>query len=410
MKTIIAAAFVAVALLTTTSRADEALVTISAPAADSMVATQWVEADADGAITGTVIPPSGRSAASVGKVSLRGGDGQTIEGDVDRSGNFTLNAVTPGVYTLIYAGDDAFAAYAFQVVAPREGRSFAKSAVVVASALNPERARTTIARYQPARADQISPVDYFDAPATLLAPTHQNARYQVPRNSTGGVDGRLIRAGSVEGGFAPAVGVNVLILQDGVLVEQSVSAADGTFAVTALEPGAYDLIASGTAGFAALGFEVIDSVEPIAQSTNDSPFQLVSMRMQPPPGRGLEVQVAPPAVDAFEGEFVDEGLGPPEFVEGPPMGGPGAGGGFGGGGGGGGGLGGIGGIAALGAAAAALAVGLADDDSPGEASPAGGRGPGFNTPPDGRPDFDRPRGPDRGRGNGNNNDDDDDDD
>lgn len=401
MKTIFAATFAAAALLSTTLRAEEALVTIAAPAADSMVAAQWVQANADGTIAGTVVP--GRAPVAAGKVSLLADKGSVIETDVNSSGKFELSGVAPGVYTLSYVAEDAFAAYAIHVVAPRQDRSFAKSLVVTASALDPQRARTTIARYQPARVDLLSPVEYNDAPATLLPPTREQARYQVARNSTGGVDGRLIRAGSVEGGLAPAAGVNVLIIQDEVLVGQAISAADGMFQIAGLAPGQYDMIASGTAGFAALGFEVIDAVEPLAQESDNNPFRLASAQMQDT-GGGLEVQLAPPTVDAFEGgPIVEEEILAPEFVEGPPMGGPmggpGAGGGFGGGGGGGGGLGGAGGLLALGGIAAAIALGLDDeDDDEEEASPAGGRGPGFNVPPRGRPDFERPRGPDRGRG------------
>lgn len=389
------AAVLGVVLTSTLAAADESLVpdqsltTIAAPGPNSVVTGQWVQLDADGSVSGAVVAPSGRPAATAGQVTLVGKSGEAITADVDAHGQFLLPDVAPGVYAISYMAEEAFATYALQVVEPRDDATLSTSTTIVASTLSPNRARTTIARYQPVRVELEPSVESAGPLPVPNTASRLESYYQVNQTAAGGLEGRLIQAGSVAGGMMPAAKVNVLMIQDGNVVGQAISAADGTFEVADLAPGFYNMIASGDAGFAALGFELVPSTEPIAARAGSNPFRLANATLQDRGGR-LEVQLAPPSVDLLGG---GPG-GPPPFAGpgapplGPPMQPGFAGGGFGGGGGGlgggGGGLGGggIGGLAALGGIAAAIAIAASsdDDDDDFRPQPASPGRPPFNPP------------------------------
>ncbi len=378
MKSMLFAALAAL-ILVPSSKADEALIAVDAPLENSMIGTQWVQADATGMIAGTIA--TGVDPVN-GQVSLARTGSKTIVAQVDSTGHFSLPAPEPGVYTLMYQAESSFAAFALQIVGADSGNSVQNSIVVSAASLSPLRALSTIARYQPIRVTGQAELGKV-ADLALPSGNVKTGRYQVVQSDLGGLNGRLLRAGASKGSLWPAVNANVMIIQGDEIVAQAVTTEEGTFEIKTLPVGTYNLIASGDSGFAVVGFELIGD-EPVARGkAGASDIQFVSTTVQPP-ASGFEAMMAPPSTDVmgFAGPPAtsDEDQGAPVAFD--PMGGPGAGagggfggggGGFGGGGAGGGGIGGGGGLglaAAGGIIAAIIASDNNDDLVPTPASPA----------------------------------------
>lgn len=202
--------------------------------------------------------------------------------------------------------------------------------------------------------------------------------YRIPLTADGTLQGRLVSLYRPASGRRDLSGMNVLILQRGQIVRTVVSDADGRFTVPDLAPGFYGVIASGSAGYGAFGFEAVRPATvlpapPESASLAPAAETLVSLR-QPESAGELGVILAPPqlvpaiaasiAADYPPGPFDAFGeLGPGGLPLAPPFGGPG--GGFGGGGGGpSGGLlgGGLGGLILPAAIGAGILAAVEDDD------------------------------------------------
>ncbi|WP_164102603.1 carboxypeptidase-like regulatory domain-containing protein [Candidatus Laterigemmans baculatus] len=380
MRAFLAAILGALVFSPTLATADEA---VAAPSPDSHVASQWVQPDANGNVYIKVFAPADPSLVDAGRVALFDVTGQPLPAELNAEGLFVVRNVYPGVYRLSYRSAGSYSARSLTVVAPGQGgRELPSTTSITASSLRPERALSTIARYQPARIDADAVPREGELPLPEGTPIVPDG-YQVVQSPEGGLAGRLFRSGWLAGGMVPAANVNVLVIRSDEVVGQAVTAVDGSFAVPNLSPGVYDLIASGSAGFAATGFELIAPPEapvdePLAASKN--PFRAASAVMQAG-GFPFELQLAPPSTNLLGEESFgvagpdgglaeDGGLAPPlmdaGFAPGGFAGGGfGPGGGFGGGGAGGGGLGGGGGFgafAAIGGAIAAAAIAASDDD------------------------------------------------
>lgn len=362
------------ALLGSAAAAQQALIAIDAPLVETMVGTQWVQADADGKVSGTVVLAGGTGSVAEGMVRLVRPGFISASAEVSANGTFQIADLNPGVYTLVYQSESSFAAFALHVVSANSQVALPTSVVVSASNLRPNRALTTIARYQPVSGGdepQIAAVETLPLPSTPM----KAAAYRVTQNSSGGLNGRFLLAGSAEGAIRPAANVNVMIIRDEEVVAQSVTGNEGTFEIANLAPGSYSLLASGRGGFAVIGFELVPPGTPVAASRAvDGDGALVSLTVQDQ--GGLEVVLAPASPDVMGmggSEPTNEDESGAIVMD--PMGTPGAGGGFGGGGfGGGGGGGAFGGGGALGLAAIggviAAVIASDDDDSPRPSSPA----------------------------------------
>jgi len=81
--------------------------------------------------------------------------------------------------------------------------------------------------------------------------------YRVSLTADGMMEGQIFPL-TVPEVFAKKVGgTNVLIHQDGKVIARAITDAQGRFYVKNLKPGAYGLIAAGTVGYAAFGFEAV---------------------------------------------------------------------------------------------------------------------------------------------------------
>lgn len=143
------------------------------------------------------------------------------------------------------------------------------------------------------------------ARSTLPAPdTRQPANvdalppleYRVPLSPDGNLDGRLV---TLDRGALPRSeglgGMNVSILRGGSVIRTTISEANGRFTITDLAPGVYGVIASGSAGFGAFGFEAVSADEPTTVSHARASVTPVSLR-QPASTPSLAVVLVPPSM------------------------------------------------------------------------------------------------------------------
>ncbi|XZE51990.1 hypothetical protein SH139x_003662 [Planctomycetaceae bacterium SH139] len=372
--------FLCAPTLLTAVAAQESFIGFDEPMPASVIGVQWVRPNAEGQITGQVVL-SGGGDELAGDVLLidRAGSPKTFSASKD--GSFLITDATPGLYTIAYRSTVGFAAFAMHIM-DEGSESLPSHTMIPAARLSPRQALSTISRYQPVRTPEAPSIS---GPAQQsMANTVASIR-QLAQDVDGGVSGRIIEAGSSEQGLAPAGGMNVLLLQDGIVRGQAVTNFDGRFQIKGMGLGEYDLVASGPSGYAAVGFQLVESLAAQSAglpSTRDGQ-QFVSTVSQPPPAPaspGITLQAAPsgPGFTTLSEGRSDEGITVFEPFGGSAPGGfspASGGGGFGGGGlggGGGGGLGGIGGLAAIGGVIAAVVASDDDDDNfvPSVSSPA----------------------------------------
>ncbi|MEO1528954.1 MAG: carboxypeptidase-like regulatory domain-containing protein [Planctomycetota bacterium] len=341
-----------------------ALASQPASAAD-VIQNQWVRANQDGAVSGRVVVPrtAGISALREGKVSLVDERGIYVTRDLksDNTGRFTLEGVTPGVYTLIISGKDAFACCAMHVVSSEV--ALQDEFVIAAGAINPGVVRATAVRYLPSgQMAKKSPI-VFDPSVNPMSSDRLISRDSLHvRRSEGGLKGQINQAGLADELAAPKS--NVLVFRDGVEVARTLTNEAGEFFVPNLPLGSYAIMGTGQHGLVVVGLELVDdSMTAKAEKADAS-------RLVQQPGEiadGINVQVAPlpGAGQVIEDRVIDEqiiDLGIVDdggFIQGGVVGGGGP---IGGGPAGGGGRGRLRGILPLGLGGAALAVALADDD------------------------------------------------
>lgn len=364
-------ALASVMLTSVSSAAEPELIAVEKLAPNTIFGGQWVQPDAQGAVSGTVVSAAGNVADLSGKVELVVAGSAAISAVVDTAGKFQFANLRPGVYSLVYSGNETFAAFALTVVPANSSAGLGSSTVVPATSLNPQRTLATIARYQPAR------IPTLPAPAEELKPLIQGVaapnlgNYRVARNADGGLSGQLIQSTVTDKGPLAASGMNVIVLQNDEVVAQVTSDFDGGFKTDALELGTYDLIISGGYGYAAVGFELVENQKKVTQTVAAGTETLVSLLQDGAVPTEILIQTSSTMPvpsgqteddDAIGTPIVDMGFAPMDAGFAPGGFGGGGAGGFGGGGGGGFGGGGLGGLAAVGGIIAALLANNDDDN------------------------------------------------
>lgn len=335
--------------------------------AADVVEHQWVRVSEIGTVQGRVVVPrnEGISAARGAKVSLIDHYGKYVGAgtESDKTGRFTLANVTPGVYTLMIQGENAFACCAMHVVSSEVPIS--DHFEIAAGAVDYNVVQDAMVRYlPPGQATEV----VFDPTSNpmvtdraLLGESVRVTQFE------GGLKGRLTRAGFTDD--LGAKNSNVLIYHDGVEVARTITDELGNFEVAELPPGSYSVLGSGKDGFGLMGFELINP-STIQSAQVDSADGTTLVVQTDEVADTFIMQVAPGPITVIEDRLIDErDLGPAIPLDGTgfaydpaPMGGS-----FGGGGGGGGAGGGIGGGGRLGNLAiiggfTALAIALSDDD------------------------------------------------
>ena len=175
----------------------------------------------------------------------------------DLAGRFELQRVDQGPYSFVVTAPTGFAAYGVYVRGNTDGRYNAN--VMEAAIVSPQ--ITGIER-----------VLQENLPAQIAGEIMQAAQQNVQPAAANGlkkirlINGQLhgqITSLSMQGRQVPGTIVNVI--QNGMRVADVEVDAQGNFKVPDLEPGAYDFIAVGYKGIAAIRFEAISQNSPITQ-------------------------------------------------------------------------------------------------------------------------------------------------
>lgn len=343
-----------------------AAVTLSSQG-NELTQNQWVRMTAEGAIRGSVVSISNQTHVAQQKVRvLLVQSGQSVGEELtDVDGDFLIEGVEAGAYSLVVQAPNQLAVYALTVLDSDTGKHL------------PERIEIrTIDPASPRIAELIRgntlPTS-FDSESVEMDPIAAKRMFadtcEVAIDSKGGVSGRLSRA-NAQVDLSKTL---VYLTRDGREVLRTRAASNGQYRFEGVVPGTYGLVASGPEGIAALGFCAV--AQPMA-SLNGSKVRLVSQDAAAPapvvsgvPANALNVELASPDCLVPMGSMITEDVIAEELACAPMMG-CGCGGATSGGGGGGGGIGASGGgnlgmLAAIGGlVAVGLAAALDDDEAP----------------------------------------------
>jgi len=327
---------------------------VSAQTNDLFV-NQWVQVDETGALRGSVVALLGQDRQSLSKmrVSLSNNNGSVVSfDDTDIDGEFLIQKVIPGLYTLSAEGAGTIALFSLAVLDKVAGKHLPNSIEV---RVMPSSSRVVeIFRGQslPEASESAAPTQDPLGDNRKVSPTHQ-----VLLDGQGTLAGRLGKATSA----VDMSSMTVFIMKDGQEFKRARVSPDGSFSVPGLSSACYGLVAAGDKGVAATGFCAVNRA--VVVINND---EKVFVAQNNKPSTSLNIEVACGLAGETSGKtdvtVADNGPSAafPAVGMGPGFGGGsfGGGGNFGGGGGGGrvgGGLGalaGIGGLVALGVIAA----------------------------------------------------------
>ena len=212
------------------------------------------------------------------------------------NGHFKSRGLDPGVYDLIAAGPEGFAAFSFQLLPaiienmlPEENGPLMQVPNVLAinALVVPSRdavaLREIINIYVPKTKTALNldepPREQLPAPALELennvdAEEDEDAVtaattlrwHRVRLHSKGILVGRVRRLHRGSGRSLEIVNTRVFLLQENRVVSEATATNQGVFQFESVKPGIYSVTAAGSSGFAAIGFEAVRDEMPASDS------------------------------------------------------------------------------------------------------------------------------------------------
>ena len=320
---------------------------------------QWVQLDESNALKGSVVALQGLDSSSLPKmrVTLSQNGKPVLFDETDAAGEFLIENVAPGLYTLKAEGAQSTALFSLVVLDQDAGRHLPKSVSVTVMPVSSRVSEILRGQSSPTQMSYEAPKSDPLGKSRVVASSNQ-----VMLDNQGALVGRLGKASAA----VDMSKMTVFLMKDGQELRRVRVTGDGSFAISDVAPGCYGLVAAGEQGVAAVGFCAINRAVAAAKTNGEV---LIAKMAQAP--SSLNIEVADPVFSETPTEVVysdEPGLIDPVGMA-PGMGGGGlgggGGGGFGGGGAGGGGGLGLGALAAIGAVAAVGIVAASDNsDSP----------------------------------------------
>ncbi len=223
-----------------------ATVAVSAQTNDLFV-NQWVHVDETLALKGSVVALLGQDQQSLSsmRVSLSNNGSVVAFDDTDIDGNFLIEKVKPGLYTLSAEGTGTIAMFSLAVLDKVAGKhlpNFVEIRVMPSSSRVAEIIR---GQALPKVAESAAPSRDPLGEDRKVATTHQ-----VLIDGQGTLTGRLGKATTE----VDMSSMTVFIMKDGQDVKRARVSPDGNFSVSGLSPACYGLVAAGDQGVAAIGF------------------------------------------------------------------------------------------------------------------------------------------------------------
>jgi hypothetical protein len=163
-------------------------------------------------------------------------------------GSFVVEGLTEGTYSFVATGDAGFVAYGVQVVAEGAG---AERNIMEAGVVSPSLAlvKELLGQQVPAEV------------ANEVASSEKQFSGKLVGANRVQLDGKKLkgRLTALIGALSSVKGTLVHLYQNGKSVAEVIVDETGEFSIDGIEPGVYEFVANGTAGFAAISFEAVDS-------------------------------------------------------------------------------------------------------------------------------------------------------
>ena len=247
---------------------------------NDLFVNQWVRVGDTGSITGSVTALLGQDSLSLSKmrVSLSQSGTVMFTDDTDVEGEFLIEKVSPGLYTLTAEGGGSMAMFSLVVLNGIAGKHLPYKVDI--------RVMPTSSRVSEIIQGQSIPKTSATASALSEDPLRNNRKFsdthRVMLDGQGTLSGRLGKATSA----VDMSMMTVFIMKDGQEFKRAKVAMDGSFSVPGLTPACYGLVAAGDQGVAATGFCAVN--RSIA-SVNSNRELFVTQSMQLPSSLNIEV-------------------------------------------------------------------------------------------------------------------------
>ena len=335
-----------------------AKMTMSAQMNDLFI-SQWVKTDSTGSVNGSVATMLGQNNLSLSKIRVAlTQNGKVVRSaDTNNDGEFLIEKVVPGIYTLTAEGNGSVAMFSLVVMDNEAGNHLASNVAVRVMGKSGRVAEILRGQSTPKTVGASAAVSLESDP--LGTGRRFASSEQVLLDGQGVLNGRLGKAmASVD-----MSNMTVFVMKDGQEVQRARVGADGSFAVSGLAPACYGLVAAGDQGSAVVGFCAVG--RSVVSLTKDGKV-FVAVGMQAATGMNVEIGDNMVTDSPVMQDEVIIGESTQLTEMGPGFGGGGGGsfgGGSGGGAGGGGGLG-LGGLAAIGGLTALGIIAGPNDDAP----------------------------------------------
>ena len=320
--------------------------------------SQWVRTDSTGSVNGSVATMLGQNNVSLSRIRVAlSQNGKIVRSaDTMEDGEFLIEKVVPGVYTLTAEGNGSVAMFSLVVMDSAAGNHLANNVEVRVMGKSNRVAEILRGQSSPKMARTMAPTAVALESDPLGAGRRFASSDQVLLDAQGVLNGRLGKAmASVD-----MSNMTVFVMKDGQEVQRARVGADGSFAVSGLAPACYGLVAAGDQGSAVVGFCAVG--RSVVSSSKDGKV-FVASAMQAAQGMYVEIgdNVTTESSEIQEEVIIADSA--PMSEMGPGFGGGSGGGGSGGGAGGGGGLG-LGGLAAIGGLTALGIIAGTNNDAP----------------------------------------------
>ncbi len=234
----------------------------------------WVMPDSSGSLSGTVLGETEFDVAGMNIFLLR--DGFVVnEAPADERGNFKLEGLKTGLYTIVGYSPSAFFTYGFNSVNYRDSVRYLPRRITtraVASFGNKMAVGKLIEKYSPeVRFPEYGKYDFgeadisqarhfgwrglgqFDVPATPATSVQSRA---IALDNGGTFRGRVHQVHHRTGRPVPVRQSKVLLIGSGQVIAETACDRFGIFEFSAVEPATYGLVAAGSDGFAAIGIRL----------------------------------------------------------------------------------------------------------------------------------------------------------
>jgi hypothetical protein len=268
------------------------------PQGDHLTVHQWVQLSQKGVVEGRVFSsiPNGEAVGVDGvEIALESQGGDPITSKSDEQGQFVIEDVKPGIYTLTAKGENVYACCAMHVVeAGEESADFPKEAMISLADIDYSVIENAVARYMPEEFDPIVSNIESKNLKKLVSKVSGEPMFKVMQTK-GGMDGEILRAGAENDGLEGAELTNVFLFRRNTEVARQVTDEDGRFRMEELKPGKYSLVAIGPKGMGTVGFELVaEGTNQAVSATGLDGSHLIQVACDTCSG-SFSMQVAPPS-------------------------------------------------------------------------------------------------------------------